>query len=198
MKRFKLKPVVKAVAETLRQFVGNSPGLYRAVMRYGEWMGAVHYAAHTAVEFFSDGAGTIYAISAGLPATYDAAGYAATTITYTSIGKPKTFPQFGSKRGLQEWTPISGGVEKGKGAPNYGGGQSTWGDVPADAGQVILKAAEASAAHYSLKITFPDGEVMYLDVLVCSWELSSASSGSPVERLCEIQLCRAPVVVAAT
>ena len=103
-------------------------------------------AAHTSVEFFSDGSGTTYSISAALPATYDATAYAVTSaLAFSLIGKPKTFPQFGSKRAMQEWTPISGGVEKGKGAPNYGGGTSTWGDVPADGGQIILKAAEASA-----------------------------------------------------
>lgn len=155
-------------------------------------------AAHTAVSFFSDGTGTTYSISAALPATYDATAYAVTSVVaFTVIGKPKSFPQFGSKRAIQEWHPISGGVEKGKSAPNYGGGQSTWGDVPADAGQIILKAAEASSAHYSMKLTFPDGEVHYLDVLVCSWELSAATDGAPQERICDIQLCRAPVVVAA-
>lgn len=154
-------------------------------------------AAHTAVAFFSDGSGTTYSVSATLPATYDAAGYGATTLTYTAIGKPKTFPQFGSKRSVQEWRPVSGGVEKGKGQPNYGGGQATFGDVPADTGQVILKAAEASSNHYSMKLTYPDGEIHYLDVLVCSWELAAASDGSPMERMCDIQLCKAPVVVAA-
>ncbi|MFA7278910.1 MAG: hypothetical protein WC100_02335 [Sterolibacterium sp.] len=155
--------------------------------------------AHTAVAFYSDGSGTTYSISAALPASYDATGYAVTSVVaFTLIGKPKTFPQFGSKRAVQEWRPISGGVEKGKSQPNYGGGQSTWGDVPADAGQVILKAAEASANHYSMKITYPDGEIHFLDVLVCSWELAAASDGAPMERICDIQLCRAPVVVAAS
>lgn len=189
IKRF-LLPLFSAVVGWLDQKLFN----------YGTWAGFILEAAHTAVAFFSDGSGATYSISAGLPVSYDGTGYASTTtgFTYTLIGKPKVFPQFGSKRNVQEWRPISGGVEKGKGAPNYGGGQSTWGDVPADAGQVILKAAEASANHYSMKITYPDGEIHYLDVLVCSWELSSAGDGTPMERMADIQLCRAPVVVAAS
>ncbi|MBK7493570.1 MAG: hypothetical protein IPI17_17800 [Nitrosomonas sp.] len=47
-------------------------------------------AAHSAAASFTD---TTYAISAGLPATYDAAGYAATTITYTTIGRVESFPR---------------------------------------------------------------------------------------------------------
>ena len=187
IKRF-LLPLVSAVANWLDKKLFN----------YGTWAGFILEAAHTAVAFFSDGNGTTYSISAALPATYDSSGYGSTaTVAFTLIGKPKAFPQFGSKRAVQEWHPISGGVEKGKGQPNYGGGQATFGDVPADAGQVILKAAEASANHYSMKLTYPDGEIHYLDVLVCSWELAAASDGAPMERLCDIQLCRAPVVVAA-
>lgn len=188
MKKLSLKRAAWSVAEKLHA------GLFNYMGR----VGLIKFAtAHSTVEFFSDGTGTTYSISAALPASYDASGYAVTsTVAFTLIGKPKTFPQFGSKRAIQTWAPISGVTEKGKGVPDYGGGASTWGDVPADAGQIILKAAEASPNHYSMKITFPDGEVHYLDVLVTSWELSAASNGAPVERMCDIQLCKMPVVVA--
>ncbi len=151
-------------------------------------------AAHTAAASFTD---TIYAVSASLPATYDAAGYGATAMVYTTIGKVETFPEFGSMRNVNEFRPIAGAVEKVKGAPNYGGGPSVMADIPADAGQVILKAAEASPNHYSMKITYPDGEIHYLDVLVCSWRLTPAAEGGFMKRTAEIQLCKTPVVVAA-
>ena len=151
-------------------------------------------AAHTAAASFTD---TTYAISASLPATYDAAGYGATTITYTTIGRVESFPEFGSQRNVTEFRPISGAVEKLKGAPNYGGGPMVMADVPADAGQVIGKAAEASANHYSMKITYPDGEIHYLDVLVASWRLAPAAEGGVMKRTADVQLCKAPVVVAA-
>ena len=155
-------------------------------------------AAHTAISFWSDGTGTTYSISAALPATYDSTAYAVTSlVAFTLIGKPKSFPQFGLKRAMQEWTPISGAVEKGSGAINYGGGSATWGDVPADAGQVILATAATDGLHKSMKITLPDGEVYFLDVIILSYELSAAAAGSPQERITEIQLCRAPVRVAA-
>lgn len=151
--------------------------------------------AHTSVASMTD---TIFAISAGLPATYDAAGYAATTITYTAIGKVSEFPMYGSKRPVNKFTPISGAVEKTKGSPDYGSGDLKMGDIPADPGQVILKAADASPNHYSLKITYPDGEIHYLDVLVSSWQLSGGKEGDPVVRTATLDLCKAPVVVAAT
>lgn len=154
--------------------------------------------AHTAVEFFTDGNGSTYAISASLPATYDAAGYGATSITYTLIGKPQSFLPYGSQRNVQEFVPLNGAVEYGKGVPRYGQGDLVCGDIPADAGQVIVKAAEASANHYSMKITYPDGEIHYLDVIVASWVLSQAGDGAPLTRTARIAICRAPVVVAAT
>lgn len=151
-------------------------------------------AAHTGAASFTD---TTYAISATLPATYDAAGYGATTITYTAIGKVESFPEFGATREVNKFTPISGAVEYSKGVAEYGSGQMVLADVPADAGQVILKAADASANHYSMKLTYPDGEIHYLDVLVSSWQLAQAGSGEFMKRTATINICKAPVVVAA-
>lgn len=151
-------------------------------------------AAHTDVASHTD---AIYAVSASLPATYDAAGYGATSITYTAIGKVQDFLPYGSKRSINEFVPIAGAVEYTKGAPRYGQGAMTMGDVPANAGQVILKAAEASSNHYSLKITYPDGEIHYLDVIVAGWELSGGKEGAPMLRTATVGICKAPVVVAA-
>lgn len=151
-------------------------------------------AAHSGAASFTD---VIYAISANLPATYDAAGYAATTITYTEIGKVESFPEFGASREVNKFTPIKGPVEYSKGSADYGSGPMVVADMPADAGQIILKAANDSAAHYSMKLTFQDGEIHYLDVLISSWQLSSASSGEFMKRTATVNVCKAPVVVAA-
>jgi len=150
--------------------------------------------AHTAPAGFVD---TTYAACSTLPATYDASGYGATSLTYTTIGQVESFPEFGEIRSVGEFRPITGAVTKVKGTSNYGGGDMVMADIPADAGQVILKAAVASENHYSIKITYPDAEVHYLDVLASSWKLTQASEGSFLKRTCGIQLCREPVVVAA-
>ncbi len=151
--------------------------------------------AHTGAATLNE---TTYAISASLPATYDAAGYGATTITYTTIGKVESFPEFGSNQGVNEFVPVSGDVEYAKDKTRYGGGPMVVADVPADAGQVICKAAAASANHYSMKITYPDGEIHYVDVLVSSWSFQGASAGAFAKRSAQLTFCKAPVVVAAS
>lgn len=150
--------------------------------------------AHTSTASFTD---TTYAISASLPATYDAAGYGATTITYTLIDRVESFPEFGATREINKFTPIKGAIEYSKGVAEYGSGPMVMADMPADPGQVILKAADASANHYSMKITYPDGEIHYLDVLVSSWQMSQAASSQFMKRTATINVCKAPVVVAA-
>ena len=152
-------------------------------------------AAHSSATSFTD---ATYAISASLPATYDAAGYGATTITYTTVGKVTSFPEIGATRPVSEFEPITAAVEYLKGAPRYGSGPMTMADIPADAGQVIMKAADASSAHYSMKITYPDTEVHYLDILVSGWQLSAAAPGAVMSRTATVSVCKAPVIVAAS
>lgn len=187
MKRIKLllQSALTGVAETL----------HRAFFNHLQRIGFVLSAAHTAVESLTD---TVFAISAGLPATYDAAGYGATTITYTVIGKVSNMTPYGSDRSINKFQPIAGAVEKTKGSADYGDGDMVMGDVPADAGQVILKAADASPNHYSIKITYPDTEVHYIDVIVAGWKLSGGKEGDPLLRTAKLGICRAPVVVAAS
>jgi len=152
-------------------------------------------AAHTDPASYT---GATYAISAGLPATYDAAGYAATTITYTAIGQVESFPEVGLEAPVSEFRPINGNVKHLKGTPTYGSGQMVMADIPADAGQVILKAAAGSQSHYSMKITYADGEVHYLDVLVSSWKMSAHGENQAMKRTATISVERVPVIVAAS
>lgn len=152
--------------------------------------------AHTAIE---PATGTTYAVCATLPATYDGAGYGATSLTYSAVGKSQDFPEFGLDRAVGKFNPISGDIEKFDGSPDYGGGDWTIGDVLGDAGQVILKAATESTtrAHITVKVTRPDTAIAYLDVLVSKWRLSAAKENTPYLRMCHIEICRAPVYVAA-
>ena len=101
-------------------------------------------------------AGTIFAVSATVPATFDAAGFTASGMDYVTITNVKSFPKIGSKRSETTWTPINGDSTHLFGTPNYGGGDVTVADVPGDAGVVILKAAEATPSNLAWKITFPD------------------------------------------
>lgn len=140
---------------------------------------------------------TIYAISAGLPTTYDAAGYGSTLMVYTAIGKVESATPHGSKRAISTFLPIAGPAEKTKGTPDYGSLDLVFGEVATDAGQVIVKAAEVSPNHYSLKMTYSDGEVHYLDILVGSFEYAGGKAGDAKTVTATMPICRAPIVVAA-
>ena len=141
--------------------------------------------------------GSTYAICATLPATYDAAGYGLTSLIYTTIGSIESVTNYGSKRAVTTFTPINGAVQKVKGAPDYGVMTVTYGDVPADAGQIIVKAAELSMNHYSLKITYPDGEIHYLDVLNSSYEYQGAKAGDVKKVMAMLNICMPPVIIPA-
>lgn len=152
-------------------------------------------AAHTAPAGVSD---TTYSISAALPTAYDATGYAVTSVVaFTAIGQVESFPSYGLDRAFSDFTPITGAITSTKGADNFGGGDMVCADIPADAGQVICKAAAASENHYSMKVTFPDGEIHFLDVMIGSWVLGQHQSGAFMKRTAKIRVLRDPVVVAA-
>lgn len=152
-------------------------------------------AARTAIVTTS---GTTIAISASLPATYDASGYGATTITYTTIGEVENFGNHGVSAVMTEFTPIDTAiVTKLKGAKNYGTMSMTIGDKATNAGQVILKAASESNNHYSVKMTYPDNEIHYLDVLVAKHEFQGGAVSDALKLAVDLAICRAPVIVAA-
>ena len=52
--------------------------------------------------------------------------------------------------------------------------------------------------HYSVCITYPDTEKHYLDVLVSKYEYADGSVDSTREINCTLEICRAPVIIAAT
>lgn len=142
-------------------------------------------------------AGATLAISASLPATYDAAGYGATTITYTAVGEVENFGNHGVTAAVTEFTPVDTAVvTKVKGSKNYGTKSLTIGSIPGNAGQVILKAASESSNRYSVKITYPDTSVHYLDVLVSKYEQQDGAVNDIQKITCDLAICRVPVIVA--
>jgi hypothetical protein len=113
-------------------------------------------------------AGLTIAVSAGVPATYDAAGFAA--LTYTDIGEVLSVGQIG-----REFTDVTYNTlkERGtlhlKGSFDFGTNEVQIGIDDDDAGQVLLVAAEASDDPYAFKFTFKDGSVKYFQSLVFSF-----------------------------
>lgn len=147
----------------------------------------------------------VLAISATLPATYDAAGYGATTIVYTAVGQVENYGDHGIVAQTNTFIPVDTGVVwKTKGTKDYGKMSFTLGDVPSDAGQVIIAAAAESKAHYSLKLTYPLGdseatnEIHYIDVLVSGAQWKAGAANDIRKYAVDCEVCRKPVVVAAT
>lgn len=141
--------------------------------------------------------GAVLSISASLPATYDASGYGATTLVFTACGQVESFGNHGVTATVTEFTPIDTAViAKVKGSKNYGTMSTTFADLPSDAGQVLMKTASESNAHYSLKITYQDTSIHYLDVLVAKAEYQNSSVNDVLKFAVDFAVCRAPTIVA--
>ena len=149
--------------------------------------------------------GATIAISATLPATYDGSGYGSTLMVYTTIGEVENHGEHGITVGTTTFTPVGTAVvTKIKTTKDYGNKSLALGNVPANAGQILLDTAVESYNHYSVKITYPlgDGEVTaeihYLDVLVTKNVIQDGSVSDVRKRSVEFAICRKPVIVAAT
>jgi hypothetical protein len=144
-------------------------------------------------------AGATLAISAALPATYDQAGYSATTMVYTLIGAIENFGTHGVSAAITEFTDVATStVTKVKGAKNYGTKTLGIGSIPSDAGQTLIDAAAESTARYSAKLTYPSGAIHYMEVLVSKSEFVDGAVNDVQKRNVDFAICRKPVVVPAS
>lgn len=149
--------------------------------------------------------GAVIAICATLPPTYDQAGYEDTDLVFVPIGKVENYGNHGLTATITKFTPVdTATVEKIKGSKDYGVMSMMFGNVPGNAGQVIVAAASESNLHYSVKITYPLGdgestaEVHYLDVLVGKLENQDGTVDNVRKLAVDFEICKKPVVVAAS
>jgi hypothetical protein len=112
-------------------------------------------------------AGTIIAISAGVPATFDVAGYAA--LSYTTIASIEDAGEHGRVYAEITFNPLdTRGTQKFKGSFNEGNKTLTLAYDSDDAGMVLLKTALASDNDYAFKVTYPNGDIDYFQAKVMS------------------------------
>lgn len=151
--------------------------------------------------------GATLALSASRPATFDATGYTDTDLipTWTTIGEVENLGDHGLEAQVNTFVNITDGiVQKLKGTKDYGTMAMTLGDVPGDAGQVLIATASESTNRYSARITYPlgDGEVTpaihYLDVLVVSRRFTDGDANAVRRLAVGLAICKKPVEVAAT
>jgi hypothetical protein len=115
-------------------------------------------------------AGTTIKVTASQPATYDAAGYNA--LSMTTIGEVTNLGEFGREYALVTHNPVgSRGTVKKKGSFNEGTIAMTVGLDTDDAGQILMKAAAASDNNYSFLITTQNGDKYYFQAQTMSFKV---------------------------
>lgn len=102
--------------------------------------------------------GTQFFICATLPATYDAAGYAA--LTFTKLRGVRSIGDIGAAYNLIE-SNVIGGIRHNKRSGNAILTVELEVISIDDAGQTLLKAAFAASASYSYKVLGFDGQLWY-------------------------------------
>jgi hypothetical protein len=117
-------------------------------------------------------AGTTFHISAGVPATFNTAGYAA--LSFTQVGEVRDYSEFGVEwaNSMNKQVALRG-VQKKKTSRDPGGFNLTLALDTDDAGQIMMKTARDSAtAVYACKFTSPNGDKYYCQILVNSYKIT--------------------------
>ncbi len=116
-------------------------------------------------------AGTVIAIAAEQPLTFDASGYADTGMDWTDIAEITDGGETGREYAEVTHMPLSSRtVQKFKGSRNAGEVVIQLADDWDDAGQVIAEAALDSDNDYSFRITHPGGDITYFQGQVRSFK----------------------------
>lgn len=130
---------------------------------------------------------TTLAISAGVPATFDNAGYVA--LSYTAVGEITNFGEFGREFTLVTHNPVaSRGTQKLKGAFNEGAIALQLGLDTDDAGQVLMKAASASDSLYAFRITTANGDIYYFQGLTMGFKVGLNDVNSVTSATANIEI----------
>lgn len=111
--------------------------------------------------------GSIIAVVAALPATYNAAGYAALTWTGV-VGELVEWGELGGTSNDISVTTLAGRVLHTNGAQD--GGEISFSYVfrDTDPGQVILRANANTNTGVSVRITDPDGKISYASGVIAN------------------------------
>jgi len=122
-------------------------------------------------------AGTTLKISASEPATFDASGYGA--LTLTAVGEITDLGEFGREFALVTHMPVgSRGTQKFKGSFNEGTMSLSLGLDTDDAGQILMKAASLSDSNYSFEVTTQNGDKYFFQAKTMSFKVNVASVDS--------------------
>lgn len=118
-------------------------------------------------------AGTCVFVSTGVPATFDAAGYAA--LTWVEVGGFDNIGEIGDMDEVGNFDSIKDGRIKYRSINDPGQIDGSPADVPADPGQILIAAAKAAgrgtpAEKLSYRVEDEAGIGSYAQVIVSSWK----------------------------
>jgi len=134
--------------------------------------------------------GVTLGVVAGLPATFDAAGYAA--LSFVNVGEVVDLPEYGPTVQVVESNPLATGItEKYAGFTNYGSIAVGLELDIEDAGQVILESAIPDAgldSPHSFAITYSDGTIEYFHGGVFSYTRAPGSANSMVGSTASVEI----------
>lgn len=123
--------------------------------------------------------GTKLSISVGKPTTFDGAGYAAKT--YTEVGFLIDLGEHGPESGEVKVNLLSANISrKRKGIRDFGSLPVGLALVPADDGQIMMRAAEAGRDPVSVCLELPDTTKEYFMAFVMSFKVNPGNSESTV------------------
>ena len=132
-------------------------------------------------------AGTTLKISASAPATFDASGYGA--LTLTTVGEITDLGEFGREFALVTHMPVgSRGTQKFKGSFNEGTMALSLGLDTDDAGQILMKAASLSDSNYSFEVTTQNGDKYYFQAKTMSFKINVAGVDSVTTASASLEL----------
>lgn len=134
--------------------------------------------------------GVLVEVSAAAPATFDETGYNA--LTFTAVGGFDQVPDIGDGYEEQVFDSVTDGRIPYRGILDPGGGEFGMADDPADAGQIILKAAFDAAKgsvgeRISMRIRDETGNYTAAQVMVSNWRRSYGGAQDIIRRQVNIR-----------
>lgn len=132
-------------------------------------------------------AGTTLKVTASQPATYDATGYNA--LSMTLVGEITNFGEFGRMYNVVKHNPVATrSTVKKKGSYDEGTLALQLGLDTDDAGQIILKAANLSDNDYSFLITTQNGDKYYFQAQVVGFKVNLGSVDQITAANCNLEV----------
>ena len=136
--------------------------------------------------------GVKIAATTEIPTAYNLARYG--ELTFTDIGEVLSIGEFGGAADEVQSQPLATGVTQFfSGFRQYGNPVFGMERDSSDAGQDILKSSFSTKAAISLRVTLPDGELIYLDGRVFSVSASIGSANSMIGFSVSFRVNKVPV-----